>query len=92
MSGVGRRIVTSLKSLEANDFETSATAVFQAVDATGRKRFPNAGIGARFMGLIDEQHDIISAVAINNIIIGAEFEGFTFPKAIWKFWPKPIDS
>lgn len=44
------------------------------------------------MGLIDEQHDIISAVAINNIIIGAEFEGFTFPKAIWKFWPKPIDS
>ena len=90
MSGIGRRIAASIKSLKSSDFESSATSVFQAIDATGRKRFPKAGNDKRFMGLIEEQHDIISAAALKKIHIGSKFNGLAFQEVIWEFGRNPL--
>ena len=90
MSGIGRRVKKGCSELRNGDYESAAVAIFQAVDATGRKRFPKKGPGARFMGLIAEQEDVITSVAFGVVMTGCTFNGLTIPKALWKFARNPL--
>lgn len=90
MSGIGRRIETAVSECFRGNYEASATAVFQAIDATGRKRFPRKGVGARFRGLIDEQQDIVTASALGFAMIGFSVDGVTLSKAIYEFARNPL--
>ncbi len=90
MSGIGRRVCTAVKAYSEIDYETSATALFQAIDATGRKRFPNLGNGARFKKLLANQEDIISATATSSVHVGINCNRMTMPEAMWKLGRNPL--
>ena len=90
MSGIGRNVKRALRAYEESDYEASAAAIFPAVDATGKKRFPAKGSGVRFRGIIEQQQDLITFLAIGNVIIGGSFYGKTMPEALWHFARCPL--
>ncbi|WP_171208897.1 MULTISPECIES: hypothetical protein [unclassified Ruegeria] len=91
MSAIGRRIVKSQEDMEKKDYESAATAMFQALDATAKKRYPKEPfVGNRVRSLITDQEDIISRIGFGTIVIGSNYGGATLAQAIWKFARNPL--
>jgi len=90
LSGIGRRVRAALRSYEEGDFEASATALFQAIDATGRKLFPKTGNAVRFKGMLERQEDLISVAALGSRVVGIVANGQTMPQVMWKFGRNPL--
>lgn len=90
VSAVGRRIAKAMKDFADRDYESAATAVFQAIDATASMRFPGQRVGDRFRGLITEQEDIVTATAIGSVWVGLTVNGVSLSDAIWKFGRNPL--
>ncbi len=90
MSGIGRRLKRAVRDIAVGDYENAVTAIFQAFDATGKKRYPSKGSGHRFKKLLEDQEEIVWEIAFSVRVIGTKFECLTMPEAMWKLVRNPI--
>lgn len=83
-SSISRRLEASISALQREDYETALIHYFPALDKTAKRRRPKAGVGDRIRGLIDDELEIISHIATQNIF-RITCDGVSFPDAIYKF-------
>ncbi|MGM5670785.1 hypothetical protein [Enterobacter cloacae] len=82
---IGRRIESALAAYVNKDFETSLLHLFPVLDKTARKRRPKAKVGDRIRSFIADEEDLITYLAIGNIIKGVHSFGVRFPEAVYKY-------
>ncbi|MCU7805818.1 MAG: hypothetical protein KZQ92_05090 [Candidatus Thiodiazotropha sp. (ex Lucinoma borealis)] len=85
VTSISRRIEKSIEALTTKDYESAFVQLFPAIDKTAKKRRPREGVGARIKGFISDEEAVITAVAVNGVIIGNTFDGVDFPTALYKF-------
>ncbi|MDO6685396.1 MULTISPECIES: hypothetical protein [unclassified Agarivorans] len=83
-SSISRRIESSINSFQQNDFESALVHYFPALDKTAKKRFPKDAVGKRIKKFLDDELDIITYIATQNIF-RINVDGVSFPEAIYKF-------
>ncbi|WP_215407079.1 hypothetical protein [Vibrio gigantis] len=83
-SSISRRIESSIISFQQNDFESALVHFFPALDKTAKKRYPKDGVGKRIKKFLDDELDIITYIATQNIF-RINVDGISFPEAIYKF-------
>ncbi|SGZ05174.1 Putative uncharacterized protein [Moritella viscosa] len=84
VSSISRRIESSINGFQQNDFESALVHYFPALDKTAKKRYPKDGVGKRIKKFLDDELDIITYIATQNIL-RINVNGITFPEAIYKF-------
>lgn len=82
-SSISRRMEACIQAFMKNDFETALINFFPALDKTAKRR-RNKNVGVRIRSFLDDELDIISHVAIGNIL-RLECNGMSMPQAIYKF-------
>lgn len=86
-SSIGRRLEQSLNSLIAHDYESSLVHFFPALDKTAKLRRPGSkvGVGERIKGFLRDEEAFISFLAFGIVFENTQFDGISFPEAIYKF-------
>lgn len=84
-SSIGRRLEHSLESLIENDYESSLVHFFPALDKTAKLRRPNAGVGERIKGFLNDEEPFITFLSFGMVFKNTKFDGLTFGEAIYKF-------
>ena len=83
ISSISRRMEDSIRAFMNNDYETCLIHYFPALDKTAKRR-RNEGVGKRIRGFLDDELDIITYVALQNIF-RIDCDGVSIPEAIYKF-------
>jgi len=83
-SSISRRMEASISAFMKNDFETCLIHYFPALDKTAKRRRIKDGVGNRIRRFLDDELDIISHVATQNIF-RLNCDGLSIPQAIYKF-------
>jgi hypothetical protein len=89
-TGVSRRIQQCIERFQVHDHEGALVNLFPAIDKTGKKRRPKAGVGDRIRSFLKDEEVLISAVGTGNVFQGCSFDGVSFEDALYKFGRTPI--
>ncbi|MBP1771574.1 MAG: hypothetical protein H6P99_737 [Holophagaceae bacterium] len=84
-SGISRRIQQCIERLHVDDFEGALVNLFPAIDKTGKKRRPKAGVAERIKGFLHDEEVLITAVGTGNIFQNFSVDGISFHDALYKF-------
>lgn len=82
---IGRRVSSCIAAFQVKAYETALIHLFPAMDQTAKRRRPSAGVGERIQLFISDQEDIITAIALGNIIRDIKINGTSFPEAVYKY-------
>jgi len=83
-SSISRRMEASIAAYQHGDYEAALIQYFPALDKTAKRRRPKEGVGRRIKSFLDDELDIISHIATQNIL-RVVCDGVSFPEAIYKF-------
>lgn len=83
-SSISRRMEASIAAYQNGDYEAALIQYFPALDKTAKRRRPKEGVGRRIKSFLDDELDIISHIATQNIF-RVVCDGVSFPEAIYKF-------
>jgi hypothetical protein len=75
---IADRVDKAISDLYAGDFENSLIQISIAIDATGKRRTPRAGVGERCRTLINENEDLIFHFAMDGRLKIIATEGVQF--------------
>jgi hypothetical protein len=84
-SSISRRLEKAIGAYQRKDFEDAFIQVFPAIDKTGKKRRPKAGVGERIKAWIADEEPIITGIAVSNVFKGLMVDDIGFPAALYKF-------